>query len=684
MKNLKILFCLFFLLSIGSTNVWGEVTASYSGTTLTISGTGEMTASLATTYISWNTTWKPSATAIVISDGVTAIHNEAFKGFTKVTSVTIANSVQSIGEQAFSGCSKLTSIVIPDGITTIENRTFYNCSALVSVTIPASVTTIDYGAFYGCSSVSEIHASTPNQWAGIVFNEGGGASIEKAHPFGVSSAKSRNFYFYGNSSPSNAIVLEPGITEVKPYAFYKATDITGINIPGSVTTIGTNAFNVSSYSSAWVAINKKTAPTTVGASAFKTGVTLYVPTGSTGYGSTWNGLTVNNANVSGKIQEGDNKVSWDLSENGVLTLDATNSTTKNLSINNAGASLPWAQFRRLVYKIKIKGEIEGIGNLLKYIYGNSEIILDQDAIPTINANGIATTGSTSYAELFNKRDQLKLTIKLASLTHSTTSNLASAPLSDIKSGTTKWWQVGLSEQVNIEDNNDNSETLLSNCSTYVEKPFDLQLNRTLSTEYYNTFCSPVNMTEAEVTAMFGAETELVEFDGTEIINDTLRLKFKTAESITAGKPYLIWPESPVSNPTFTDVNPASIATSGSIVSGTHADFHGTLAPVDASDYAEDKNFIFLLADNKLTYATGGTLKGMRAYFLLKEGTPASVMAKRPVLQIGNGENTTTDLGQVPSDKIQCTKVLRDGQIYILRGEKAYNLQGIEIDRPNKL
>lgn len=103
MKNLKILFCLFFLLSIGSTNVWGAVTASYSGTTLTISGTGEMTASLATTYISWNTTWKPSATAIVISDGVTAIHNEAFKGFTKVTSVTIANSVQSIGSKHFLG-----------------------------------------------------------------------------------------------------------------------------------------------------------------------------------------------------------------------------------------------------------------------------------------------------------------------------------------------------------------------------------------------------------------------------------------------------------------------------------------------------------------------------------------------------------------------------------------------------
>ena len=655
MKNLKILFCLFFLLSIGSTNVWGVVNEG--------------------DEYSWNSSTK-TLTIHKAGDYADGIMDDC-------------GTTDQPWRLKTSGSAE--HIVVEDGITTIGTFAFYGCCDKVSdVTLPSSLTTIKQGAFGLCTIIANVYfKGSPSEWASIDFQSND--AYRRSHPFYANVNKSpqgtsnRKFYFYGNSSPSNAIALEPGITEVKPYAFYGATGITGINIPGSVTTIGTNAFNVSSYSDAWIAINKKTAPTTVGASAFKTGVTLYVPTGSTGYGSTWNGLTVNNANVSGKIQEGDNKVSWNLSENGVLTLDATESTTKNLSISNAGKDLPWARFRRLVYKVKMKGEIAGIGNLLKYIYGNSEIILDQDAIPTINANGIATTGSTSYAELFNKRDQLKLTIKLASLTHSTTSNLASAPLSDIKSGTTKWWQVGLSERVNIEDNNDNTETLLSNCSTYVEKPFDLQLKRSLSNEYYNTFCSSVSMTEEEVTAMFGAETELVEFDGTEIIDGVLNLKFKDASSITAGTPYLIQPAVAVSNPTFTNVNPASIATSGSIVSGTHADFYGTLAPVEVSPgQIEGKNLIFLLANNKLTYATGGTLKGMRAYFLLKEGTPSSVMAKRPVLQIGNGENTTTDLGQVPSDKIQCTKVLRDGQIYILRGEKAYNLQGIEIDRPNKL
>ena len=35
----------------------------------------------------------------------------------------------------------------------------------------------------------------------------------------------------------------------------------------------------------------------------------------------------------------------------------------------------------------------------------------------------------------------------------------------------------------------------------------------------------------------------------------------------------------------------------------------------------------------------------------------------------------TSVEQVPSDQVQCTKVLRDGQIFILRGEKVYNAQG---------
>ena len=39
------------------------------------------------------------------------------------------------------------------------------------------------------------------------------------------------------------------------------------------------------------------------------------------------------------------------------------------------------------------------------------------------------------------------------------------------------------------------------------------------------------------------------------------------------------------------------------------------------------------------------------------------------------EGETTGVGNVPSDQVQSTKFLRDGKMYILRGEKVYNAQG---------
>ena len=645
MKNLKILFCLFFLLSIGSTNVWGDTDYSRDGIIATYSGT-----------------------VLTISAGSTGV----------IPNYTYNSAKTSEKAPWDAAMNSITEVKINEGITYIGTDAFRGANSLSKVTIPVSLDSVSDNAFKGCTKVANIYyKGLPSEWASIGFY------AQYSHPFGASSGVTRKMFFYGNTdsgSETTTLFIEPTITEIKKFAFFHA-DLQSVCIPGTVKYIRENAFNCTIATDIY--INRAKAPN-LGTDALLSGTKkLYTPLEKSGDGynvAPWSSFTRETFKTSDKLS--DSEIPWNLDENGLLTIDATGKETKSISFELAGDDYPWGKLRRLVYKIKITGEMTGIGRLLRYHYGISELIIDQSNIPSIAAAYIATQSSPvrAYSHLFNKRDQLKLRVKPETLLNVTeVAKLTSSPWNDTKSGTTKWWQVGLSETATLYDNGLNLDTLEA-IKEHVDLPINLQLNRTLSNEYYNTFCSPVDMTAEKVTAMFDAETKLVEFDRTEIINDTLRLKFKEATSITAGKPYLIWPESPVSNPTFTDVNPASIATSGSIVSGTYADFYGTLAPVVVSPgQIEDKNFIFLLANNKLTYATSGTLKGMRAYFLLKEGTPSSVMAKRPVLQIGNGENTTTDLGQVPSDKIQCTKVLRDGQIYILRGEKAYNLQGIEIE-----
>ena len=99
----------------------------------------------------------------VIGDSVTRIGNYAFcdqYGTTSYSnhlkSITIGNSVTSIGGGAFKGCSSLTSVIIPNSVTSIGGGAFYSCRSLTSVTIGNNVTSIAYQAFYGCHSLTSV------------------------------------------------------------------------------------------------------------------------------------------------------------------------------------------------------------------------------------------------------------------------------------------------------------------------------------------------------------------------------------------------------------------------------------------------------------------------------------------------------------------------------------------------
>ena len=88
-----------------------------------------------------------SLTSVVLSEGITAVGDNAFKNRT-IESVTIPSSVTSIGESAFERTS-LTALTFASGskLTTIGARAFYG-TKLTTVTIPSSVTSIGANAFF--------------------------------------------------------------------------------------------------------------------------------------------------------------------------------------------------------------------------------------------------------------------------------------------------------------------------------------------------------------------------------------------------------------------------------------------------------------------------------------------------------------------------------------------------------
>ena len=110
-------------------------------------------------------------TSVTIGNSVTSIGQYAFSDCSSLTSIEIPNSVTSIGSYAFSSCTRLTSVTIPNSVTSIGQYAFYGCTGLTSVTIGNSVTSIGDWAFSGCSSLTSvtIEAEIPPTLGSRVF-----------------------------------------------------------------------------------------------------------------------------------------------------------------------------------------------------------------------------------------------------------------------------------------------------------------------------------------------------------------------------------------------------------------------------------------------------------------------------------------------------------------------------------
>ena len=159
------------------------------------------------------------------------IEESAFEDCTELTSIEIPASVETIEDSAFKGCSKLATVTFEKGSqlkaiwggyyaysTRYSAYSYYygafsDCTALTMIEIPASVETIGAAAFMRCSKLATVTFEKGSKLKTI----GGGYSSS------VSSATTTAYsYYYG--------------------AFSDCTALTSIEIPASVETIKSTAF----------------------------------------------------------------------------------------------------------------------------------------------------------------------------------------------------------------------------------------------------------------------------------------------------------------------------------------------------------------------------------------------------------------------------------------------------------
>jgi len=204
---------------------------------------------------------------------------------------------------------------------------------------------------------------------------------------------------------------------------------------------------------------------------------------------------------------------------------------------------------------------------------------------------------------------------------------------------------------------------------YVPQPAPTPVYETvrenLEPNRYYTVCLPKKMTEVRGASFWKIENR--DNAGTMVY-----LEEVDPTEFAAGTPFIIQATATALEVVYTG--------SATTTAGTNGALHGTLTNMNAANLAAAGSNIYMLYQNELRpVGTNNHLDANRAYINYDEldpvtEAPASIPGRR-VKSMPMVPQVATGVDQVPSDQVPNTKVLIDGQLYIMYNGTMYNVQG---------
>ena len=174
---------------------------------------------------------------------VTAIAGKAFYNNNNITSVTIPEGITWIGPSAFAGCKQLSNTVLSASVDSLDSSSFFGCESLSSIDIPEGVIYIGSWAFNSCSSLNNV--TLPSTLEYISYD-----SFEKTpwYETRYTAADDGLFYIdgilfgYKGTKPTGTVNIKEGTKVIARLALNQCSDVTEVNFPSSLKSIGANAF----------------------------------------------------------------------------------------------------------------------------------------------------------------------------------------------------------------------------------------------------------------------------------------------------------------------------------------------------------------------------------------------------------------------------------------------------------
>ncbi|MCR5050841.1 MAG: leucine-rich repeat domain-containing protein [Paludibacteraceae bacterium] len=164
---------------------------------------------------------------------VTKIGNEAFRE-DSITSIVLPSTIKELEASAFAFCKQLTSVTLPEGLENIDDDVFWYCDALPSLTLPSTLKSVGYYAFEYCMSLKTI--TIPNS----VEKMGGWVCLGDSLDEPVYNNK---FFVFLPHNYAENYTIPDGIEVVCEASCFDNKSLKSVTIPSSVKTIGDQAFS---------------------------------------------------------------------------------------------------------------------------------------------------------------------------------------------------------------------------------------------------------------------------------------------------------------------------------------------------------------------------------------------------------------------------------------------------------